>query len=217
MPDSKEYDMKYRPKSYNYWEDQANIAHIARNIKGEKRRQTSKILAEAGISDQVISSESLSDDERTAAGRVHPWFMGGEYLPDFLPNETEIARVTLKSTTLDVISIRARKTKHRIVYSIVDEYGDDHIDIYKLIQKTSIKPLTMGRMIELIDNAEEEGGLVSHWRDYNYDPGVVDPDQIYDFATVSSDFYPELGQWYDEANEEWLSVETGTAKADGLE
>lgn len=204
MPDSKNYDLKYRPKSYNYWEDQANISHIARNIKGEMRRQTSKTLSEAGIRDQVISSESLSDDERTAAGRIHPWFMGGEYLPDFLPNETEIARVTLKSTTLDVKSIRARKTKHRIVYRIVDEYDAQ----YSLIQKTSIKPLTMLRMIDLIDNATEDGGLVDCFRDYNYREGGLDPDQIYDFATVSSDFYPELGQWYDEANEEWLETET---------
>ena len=53
MPDSKNYDMEYRPKSYIYWNDQENISHIARNIKGEKRRQVSKILAGAGISDPV--------------------------------------------------------------------------------------------------------------------------------------------------------------------
>ena len=44
--------------------------------------------------------------------------MGGEYLPDLLPNEVEIARVVLKSTTMDVQSIRARRTKHRIIYRI---------------------------------------------------------------------------------------------------
>ena len=39
-------------------------------------------------------------------------------IPDLLPNEVEIARVVLKSTTMDVKSIRARRTKRRIVYRI---------------------------------------------------------------------------------------------------
>lgn len=214
MPDSKNYDMKYRPNNYGYWKDQEKILHIPLNIKGEERRIASKILSENGIRDESVFSESLSEEEREATGRIHPWLMGGEYLPDFLPNEVEIARVTLKSTTLDVISIRARKTKHRIVYRIVDEYGDDFVQDYTLIQKTSIKPLSMERIIEFIDNAAENGGLVGCWRYHNYQY-MGDPESIYDFATVSSDFYPELSEWYDEANEEWL--ETEMIKAESTE
>ena len=28
-------------------------------------------------------------------------------------------------------------------------------------------------------------------------------DEIYDFATVSSEFYPQIASWFDEANEAW--------------
>ena len=86
---------------------------------------------------------------------VHPWFKGGEYLPDLLPREVEIVRVTLKSVTMDVISIRARWTKDRIKYRIVDEYWDDSSFDYHLIQKTSVKPLAMRQLIRIIDSAQE--------------------------------------------------------------
>jgi hypothetical protein len=56
--------------------------------------------------------------------------MGGEYLPNLMPNEVEIARVTMTSTTMDVISIRARHTKHKIIYRIVDEYMEPDDDRY---------------------------------------------------------------------------------------
>ena len=83
-------------------------------------------------------------------------FMGGEYLPDLLPDEVEIARATLKSTTMDVISVRARPTKHRIIYRIVDEYYDENLFHYHLIQKTSIRPLTMRQLIALIDLNQDQ-------------------------------------------------------------
>ena len=50
-------------------------------------------------------------------------FMGGEYLPDYLPEEVEIARVAMESTTADVISIRAfMEADNLIHYRVVDEY-----------------------------------------------------------------------------------------------
>ena len=83
--------------------------------------------------------------------------MGGEYLPDLKTGEIEIARITLKSTTLDVISIRARKSSARISYRMVDEYGEHE---YALAIKSSKEPLTLQQVIKLIDSAEE-GGLVA--------------------------------------------------------
>ena len=58
-----------------------------------------------------------------ALGRIHPAFMGGEYLPDLSQDEVKIARITIASTTQDVTSVYARRGKNRIHYRVVDEYG----------------------------------------------------------------------------------------------
>lgn len=203
MPEPKDYDMDYRPKSY--WYDDENDSRLSITVKGELRRQAAKELASEGIIDPVISVESLTEPQRNAAGAVHPWFMGGEYLPDLGSREVEIARVTLKSTTMDVISIRARRLKHRIAYRIVDEYWDEGPSGYHLIQKTSVRPLTLRRLIELIDNAQENGGLSGNARQSNYE-STDDAEGLYDFATITSDFYHELEDWYDQSNQEWLDA-----------
>lgn len=205
MPNPKDYNLDYRPNTY--WGINEANTHIGATIKGELRRKVAKKLAGEGHLDPLISVECLADNHVMAAGSMHPWFLGGEFLSDLKPKEVEIARVVLKSTTMDVISIRARNTKSRIIYRIVDEYEDDPIFSYDLIQKTSLKPLTMRRMIKLIDNAQEHGGLSGHARQWNYEY-TDDAEGLYDFATISSEFYPELGAWYDAANEEWLEQNT---------
>ncbi|MFC1560565.1 hypothetical protein ACFL3W_01325 [Pseudomonadota bacterium] len=207
MPDSRHFDLKFRPQSY--WGPQEIQTYFEARIKGELRRQAAKTVPENETLDPEIFSESLSDESRTSAGAIHPWLMGGEYLPDLYPNEVEIARVTMKSTTMDVISIRARRTKHRIIYRIVDEYPKSGIDFTK-IRKTSIKPLTLGQLISLMDSAPE-GGLVGGGREFNYRECGV-PEEVYDFETASSAYYPQLSEWYDIANEEWLDNELGSTR-----
>lgn len=201
MPDPRNYDMDFCPRSY--WGFDELNTHIGACIKGELRRCVAKELAEEWIIDPVISIDGLSEEERSAAGRVHPSFMGGEYLPDLFPSEVEIARVTLQSTTMDVISIRARRTKQRIIYRIVDEYFDNPLFEYLLIQRSSVKPLKLKQLIKIIDNAQERG-LDGEARYWNYAYGDADPETLYDFATITSEYYPELAKWYDNANEEWL-------------
>ncbi len=200
MPNTNDYDLDFRPKSY--WGPQDLETHFGARAKGELRRKEGEALLEAGIVDGGILTTSLPNDERQAVGAIHPWLMGGEYLPDFLPNEVEIARVTMKSTTMDVISIRARHTKTRIKYRIVDEYdsfGEE--DRYAPCPKTSSRPLTLKQVIGMIDGNE----LVDGPRESNYDGGGwCGPEEIYDFCTVSSSFYTELACWFDDANIEWL-------------
>ena len=203
MPNPKNYDLEYRPKSY--WGPQELETHYGARAKGELRRQTGLGLLSEGVVDQGILQPSLDDEERVAVGAIHPWFMGGEYLPDFLRSEVEIARVTMKSTTMDVVSIRARPLSLRISYRIVDEYGDlwgdDH---YVMRPKTTKAPLTLKQLVAAIDAAD----LVNGPRDINYDGGCAcSPEEIYDFCTVSSPYYPQLGPWYDTANEDWLKIE----------
>jgi NADPH:quinone reductase-like Zn-dependent oxidoreductase len=59
--------------------------------------------------------------------------MGGEYLPDYGNCEVEIARIELKSTTYDVISLRACPSGSHIKHSLVDEYETE----YSLLQQTA--------------------------------------------------------------------------------
>jgi hypothetical protein len=203
MPNPKHFDMGCRPHSY--WGPQDLQTHYGAKAKGELRRKAGSVLLDEGIADEGILASSLPDDERKAAGAIHPWFMGGEYLPDYKNNEVEIARVIMTSTTMDVISIRARHTKHRIKYRIVDEYEDfwedDH---YVMKPATSVRPLAMGAIIDIINLND----LIDGPREINYDGGCAcSPDEIFDFSTVSSAFYPELASWFDRANDEWLSRE----------
>ena len=203
MPNPNQYDLDYGPASY--WGPQDLKTYYGSRVKGELRRATAIQDLDEGIADDVVLQPALTDDQRTAAGAFHPWLMGGEYLPNLFPNEVEIARVTLKSTTMDVISIRARHTKQRIIYRIVDEYGDME---YVLRPKTSVKPLTLRRVIALLDGAVD-GGLVGSGRDWHYNDGGSTAEEIYNFETASSAFYPQLAAWYDAVNEEWLERVNG--------
>ena len=192
MPDKNKYKMDFRPNGY--WQN-ATITRIA-NIKGEVRRRT---VMEAiysrnteGLEDSMLD-ESLPDNMREAVGKIHPELMGGEFLPDAEENEVEIARVTLKSTTGDVFSIRARYDGNHIHYRVVDEYDSDLM----VSPQGSVFPLTFGELISLIDGTEgasDEGrGLTSVFR-----KGASS-----DFVNVTSIFYPDLERWYgEEAAEE---------------
>ena len=116
-------DYSYRPESYLIVSDPLEV--IALNVKGTRRRQMIRDYWDAGAIDdleQGLLVDCLTEEDRASLGKIHPSFMGGEYLPDYAEGEVEIARIELDSTTADVISIRAKKDGDRIAYSIVDEY-----------------------------------------------------------------------------------------------
>ena len=64
-------------------------------------------------------------------------------------------------------------------------------------------------MIKLIDMSN----LIDGPREMNYE--YCGAEEIYDFCTVSSSFYPELGPWIDESNREWLVREEAQHQEDG--
>lgn len=87
----------------------------------------------------------LSEIFRARLGNGHPWLLGGEHLPPFLPGELEIARIVLRPATLDVVSVRARPYMDGIRYRAVDEYegATMHLD-----EGTSRDPQTLAQMLE---------------------------------------------------------------------
>jgi hypothetical protein len=86
-----------------------------------------------------------------ALGRLHPSFMGGEYLPDRRDTEAEIARLNIDSTTSDVTSVYARPGKDRINYRVVDEYWGDTLTEKRT--RSSKRPL---RRLLLLDEVIQQ-------------------------------------------------------------
>jgi hypothetical protein len=204
MSNSASIDFGYRPSTY--WE---SPEAVLANIKGEQRRQlVAKLMASGKLAsqDERLLAESLTDEERVVLGRMHPAWMGGEYLPDYLAGEVEIARAALKSTTGDVISLRARREDGLIHYRIVDEY-ESHV---QYTPTTSEAPLTLGELVKLIDTARNDSmeyvGLTDALRDNNLVAGGVDPEDLVDFVTISSPFYPQLETHYRAQVQRWLAA-----------
>ena len=128
---------------------------------------------------------------------------GGEYLPGMLEGEVEIARVSLKSTTGDQISVRACKQGDTIRYRVVDEYESD----FELPIEESERPFSLGEMIDFVDRAEQTGydytgGLIQiYWEDPFGSYGSIE--ERLDFVSAESGFYPELKSYYEELGEAW--------------
>lgn len=193
----------FRPDSY--WSDESDpLSAILKNVKGTQRREMIKDFWEQGnfdSLDETLLKDELEDKERDSLGAIHPWFMGGEYLPEYLPMETEIARIELQSTTADVISVRARPVgESKIAYRIVDEYESN----YKGVPETSAKPLTLEELIQLIDYDYNDSGYGGYGIAYNVsnarEIGAAD---FRNFTTVSSFTYMDLYDHYDAIHEEW--------------
>jgi hypothetical protein len=104
--------MRFRPESFRTAASDP-LAAILRNVKGGNRREMIRDYYEAGKLDELsneLLSDSLNEEVRISLGKIHPIFMGGEYLPNYGRQEVEIARIALASTTSDVVSLRVRPT-----------------------------------------------------------------------------------------------------------
>ena len=205
-------DWDYRPASY--WDHPDPVSAVVAGIKGQERRKAVRAAMNgvpgAELPPDEFLVDSLSPDRRRLIGRMHPAFMGGEYLPDCGRGEVEIARVVLASVMQDVISIRARRSRGRIAYLVVDEYPE-HGD-WSCRPRTTAQPLTLGELIRLIDGAANAGlddcrtVLPDRYRNHNLEAGG-DPASLRHFVTVESDLYPELAAYYTWQAEQWyLSV-----------
>ena len=182
-------DLGYRPVGYFWPLDLAT--HLLATVKGAERQKHIQALIDEGRLEELedfVARSGLSPVARDFAGRVHPRFMGGEYLPDLAEVEVEIARVTLASTLQDVVSVRARKGRGRIRYRVVDEYGGDTLTDRNA--RTSIRPLSLCQLADFLEGAWPMRDVI----DMN---GLEDSAEgMLDFVSVSSPFYPELARYY---------------------
>jgi hypothetical protein len=202
--------IKYSFRPDNYWDEDNVLQALLRDVKGAERREMIKAYYEGGNFQELqetFTKTSLSDEERKRLGAIHPMFMGGEYLPDFNPGETEIARVTLRSTTQDVISIRAKKEDEELHYSVADEYDESEFTLWR---DSSPKPFSLKDMIEFLDKSSQglgyPGGLSLSYNNSNADSGL-DRESLEDFTTISSEIYPQLEEHYDRVFADWVAEE----------
>lgn len=201
-------DYGYRPVSY--WQDETLAQAILKNIKGDFRREEIRKALDAENLETIpeeILREALSENVRSFTGRIHPRFMGGEYLPDLSADEVEIARISLQSTTFDVISIRARRTtKGTILYRVVDEYEGD----FQLSRQRSKKPLSLRELITFLENTHLEGmrgGLLLGYNNMNADyMDRSERPQLRHFTSIGSEFYPQLSAHCEHAFDEWVEA-----------
>jgi hypothetical protein len=204
-------DTTFRPVSY-FW-PQSLETKLLSTVKGAERQNLIRELIKDGKLKDVpewMTSESLSDADRVAAGQIHPRYMGGEYLPSLRGNEVEIARINLESTTGDVISVRARRGKHRIYYRVVDEYGNEGLT--KPTRQSSIRPLTLAQVEQLIE--ESDAGMV--YIRSNLENGG-DAESLSHFLHATSPFYAELARLYQQRVDAYLGSMVTHADEDGNE
>ena len=194
------FEPDFRPESY--WD---HPAALHANIKGEWRRRKLESADgdELANTSPFMFAESLKGSMRRLAGSLHPMLVCGEYLPDYLPGEIEIARVAQASTTCDVTSIRARPEGNLIHYQVVCE--DEEWEVYPPTTSSSA-PLSFAELVEFIDNTETEGeylGLVwCCWLEQYFQGS--EPEEAAAFATPSSVFYPQLEAYYEEEAKRWI-------------
>lgn len=185
-------DLNWRPLSYSDHPDP--VAAILSQVKGQARRQIlRRRLRDALPSDfEYLAKEELTPAEREAWGNLFPQHMGGEYLPP-RGRSVEIARIVMRSTTMDVVSIRARRHHGRIGYSAVDEYPDMHDFIVR--PRSSTRPLTLGQLADLVSGlllaGEGSEDFITQILAMNADCGG--PETLPGFLWVESEVYPWLG------------------------
>ena len=212
--DRREFDFEFRPESY--WE---SADAIFANVKGEWRRKKIRRAVEDGSVDEVppeVFADSLDDKIRRKTGAIHPSMMGGEYLPDYLPAEIEVARISLRSTTGDVIALRARPEKTGIAFRWSDEYEEDGGGQKYVIRRHgwSQNPLSLDELIELFksttcpDYQHNPGAnIIEMFRNDQWDEWGT-PEEAVGFASMGSAFYPELAAWYDADSIRWYREKT---------
>ena len=193
-------DLTYRPHSY-FWAEELGV-HLSSHIKGAERKAVYEALIASGRAeeaDEILTSHALSEEDRAAIGRLHPSFMGGEYLPNRQSQEVEIARITIASTTRDVTCVYARLGAGRIHYRVVDEYGGDTLSGKSTC--TSTKPLSLGQLTNFFLGAWDLLNVLG----FNFEHPSYSEDEIKAFVLdASSSYYAEFGQLIDARIDRWI-------------
>jgi hypothetical protein len=195
-------DLGYRPASY-FWAAEKGITLMS-DIKGAERRRLFAKALETGEEEafsEALLTAALTAHDREALGRIHPAFMGGEYLPNRSRQEVEIARITIASTTQDVTCVYARQVGDRIHYRVVDEYEGMTLD--EPSTRTSTKPL---KLQELVAFFLKSWNLIA-CLEVNFEGAGYPREEVQGFIVdASSSFYAEFEDLVRARVDDWLDT-----------
>lgn len=134
----------------------------------------------------------------------------GARMPQMEPGEVEIAGIEFLSRVVSPISIRALTGGGLTRYRVIDGFGSR----FTVAKATSVRPLTLAELIDLIDGTVHEFGvgLTDVYRDLYSDPS--DPtERAASFVRVISAYYPQLEEYYAERSRSWLQGARGELAA----
>ena len=177
-------DLDYRPASY--FRPQPLEDYRLAQVKNSQVRAHLRELLASERHDEVVRilrEEGVSDLDCRALERIHPLYMGGNYLPSPRPGEVEIARIQIYSTTGDVAAVYARRVGRRIRYRVVDEYAGETLE--GKATRESMKPLTLEALHDFLTGVWGLHGIL----EANFEDDV---ESMLGFFMAESDFYPEL-------------------------
>lgn len=180
--------INYSQRPELYFEPTDPEELMLRRIGGAVRRQIVKEMVQTGGMDAVpegFGAEELNSGHKKAWGMIHPMCMGGEFLLPCEPGEMEIARLSLRSTTYDVLSVRAKRLKKRIRIRLADEYDDETLN--EKHECISSRPITLWRLVKLVI----VGWNLFECLERNF------PDDLEErlhFFRGESDFYPDFDE-----------------------
>lgn len=204
----KNEDDSFRPESY--WKHSDPLSEILSGISGTARREMIRDYWERGelseIEDVLLSDE-ITADQRNRLSQIHPFFMGGEYLPNKIAGETTIVRIDLESTTHDVIELRAsRLPNSHMKLRWVDEYETEFI--LKDQSETIKKPFTFGELKSFIKGTYHIDLSDPFPLMYNVsnciNGSATEAENLRYFTRYSSEFYPQIAGWVEQVVDEWI-------------
>lgn len=178
-----EIDLNYRPESY--FLSQTAEEQLLTQVKGDVLRQELRESLHAGEHErvrQLITGETSMPALNKMLERMHPRYMGGNYLPDMEPGEVEIGRIAIDSTTHDVVAAYAKQGRHDIHYRIVDEYEGS---LNEPTEAHTLQPMTLSEFAGFFLQAYPVALSVC-------DNFPDDLEEGLEFVHAESPFYPEF-------------------------
>lgn len=142
-------DLDYRPSSF--FGPQKLEDYLISQVKSAVLKRRLRTLFDEGRHAEVealLGDRGISPSDLKAIEKLHPMFMGGNYLPDAEDGEVEIARIRISSTTYDVTSVLAKADHGVIRYRVVDEYDGDTLT--DATETASEVPLTLGQLADFL-------------------------------------------------------------------
>lgn len=193
-------DLNYRPTGY-FWADEMGI-QLAGSIQGRRRKALYEETLESGeYMPEALTQPSLSAPLRQAIGRIHPQFMGGEYLTRPTKGEVVLARMTINSTTADTFAIYVKRSGKRLRYRAVDEY--DGTSLGEKSTLSSKEPLTLKQLVDFAMRA----WAITECLEGNFADHGYPRDDCHDFLEeLSSDFYPDFELAVRNEVDKWLDL-----------